>query len=108
MRSESMCFPFQQRAYEVVRPRCTLESNVVGNRARAIRTRRSLMTQEDWSGIGETDGPSNADSLSESPTGSEAAGDTWGDSVIGGVVSDESAEVARAVPAATRSSSRSG
>ena len=31
-------FPFQQRASDVCRPHCTLESNVVGNRARGMRT----------------------------------------------------------------------
>jgi len=33
-----VCFPFQQRAHEVVRPRCTLQTHVVGNRARSNPT----------------------------------------------------------------------
>src|SRR6478609_3206259 len=103
-------FPFQQRAHELVRPRCTSQTNVVGNRACAIRRRRSLMTQEDWSGIGETEQPSSADSLSESSSAfePEAADETWGDAAIGDVTSDDEPEIARAVPAAARSSSRSG
>src|SRR6516225_7287956 len=68
------------------------------------------MTQEDWSGIGEAAEPSDADSLGESSSDfvTEDADETWGDTAIGDVTSDDEPEIARAVPAAARSSSRSG
>src|SRR2546423_13590219 len=80
---------------ELVRPRCTLETNVVGNRARAIQLRRSLMTEEDWSGTGETSETSATGSLSESSEG-PAADVTWGGAAIGETPGDESDEIAPA------------
>src|SRR5947208_15512976 len=88
-----LCSNVQQ---ELVHPRCTLETNVVGNRARAIQLRRSLMTQEDWSEAGETSQTSDAGSWS---TPSADADATWGDTAIGETSTDDSAELARAIPA---------
>src|SRR5438128_3345844 len=66
------------------------------------------MTQEDWSGTGAADQPSTG-SLSESSfdTG-KPADTTWGDSAVGETSAEEDVDVVRAVPATTRSSSRSG
>ena len=41
------------------------------------------MTQEDWSGTGETDEPLSVGSLSEPLIGSQTADDTWGEIAIG-------------------------
>src|SRR5581483_5542532 len=87
--------------------RCTLESNVVGNRARQSDSGGHYMTQEDWSGTGEASDTPNAGSWSKPTAEAETTADeAWGESAIG--ETDEIAEVARAVPATTRSSSRSG
>ena len=53
------------------------------------------MTQEDWSGTGETSQTSNAGSWSE--PSADAADETWGESAIG--ETDDGAERAIAVPA---------
>src|SRR6059058_3365362 len=63
------------------------------------------MTQEDWSGTGETSETSNAGSWSDPAA---AADETWGDSAIGEASEGAEAERSIAVPATTRSSSRSG
>jgi hypothetical protein len=62
------------------------------------------MTQEDWSGTGETSDTSNAGSWSE-PTAEPE--ETWGESAIGEASEGAEIERAVAVPATTRSSSRS-
>src|SRR3954465_5882235 len=61
------------------------------------------MTEEDWSGTGEASDTPSANPLSE--PAAEAADDTWGESAIG-ETSDE-LERSIAVPAVTRSTSRS-
>src|SRR5690242_13890200 len=73
-------------------------------RARAIRLRRSYMTQEDWSGTGETSQTSSAGSWNEPAADAEAA---WGDTAIEEATESAEAERAVAVPATTRSSLRS-
>ena len=52
------------------------------------------MTQEDWSGIGETVEPLSVDSQGESST-AQAANETWGDAAIGDVTSDLATRRAR-------------
>src|ERR1041385_7278928 len=73
-------------------------------RARAIRLRRSYMTQEDWSGTGEASNTSSAGSLNEPAADAQ---DAWGEAAIGEAVESSEAERTIAVPATTRSSSRS-
>ena len=55
------------------------------------------MTQEDWSGTGETDQPSTTGSLSEPSSGYETADDTWGAPTIADTTDDESVDEVAAI-----------
>src|SRR4029079_4220615 len=98
------CFPFLQRAAEVMPSALHVKNPRGRERARAIRLRRSYMTQEDWSGTGEASNTSSAGSWNEPAADAE---DAWGEVAIGEVTESAEAERTVAVPATTRSSSRS-